>query len=191
MYIIYAVPVVVVLASVVKTCARSAARRATARTARCSYADLLRAAVESGDWSAFHERLDDSAVLDSSSEAGRRRVEGADAIVRHLSAPGPGEVPVWDAQEWETGVAVTFEWHGESGADRRRWYVRADDSGKVTEIWSTAARPDEAGDDSIADRRRMPSWKELGAASQVTPLSHGGNSGPRCCAPREEARPSS
>ncbi len=78
-------------------------------------AELLREAVEAGDWSALRKRLDDAAVLDSSSEAGRRQVEGADAIVRHLSAPGPGEVPVWDAQEWETGVAVTFEWHGESG----------------------------------------------------------------------------
>ena len=105
-------------------------------------AELLRAAVESGDWSALRERLDDAAVLDSSSEAGRRQVEGADAIVRHLSAPGPGEVPVWDAQEWETGVAVTFEWHGESGADRRRWYVRVGEDGQVAEIWSTAARPE-------------------------------------------------
>ena len=55
-------------------------------------ADALREAVESGDWSALRERIDNAAVLDSSSEVGRRRVEGADAIVRHLSAPGPGDV---------------------------------------------------------------------------------------------------
>ena len=137
-------------------------------------ADLLRDAVESGEWSALRERLADAAVLDSSSEAGRRRIEGADAIVQHLSAPGPGEVAVWDAQEWDSGVAVTFEWHGESGADRRRWYVRAD-AGHVTEIWSTAARPDEAGDGSlpIAPEALL---KKLGA-TRVMPLTHGGNSG--------------
>ena len=138
-------------------------------------AELLRAAVESGDWSALRERIDDAAVLDSSSEAGRRQVEGAEAIVRHLSAPGPGEVPVWDAQEWETGVAVTFEWHGENGADRRRWYVRAGDGGQVDEIWSTAARPEEAGTGS-APFPPEALLNEL-RATRTTPLSHGGNSG--------------
>jgi Phosphotransferase enzyme family len=137
-------------------------------------AELLRAGVESGDWSPLGERLDDSAVLDSSSEAGRRQVEGADAIVRHLSTAGPGEVPVWDAQEWETGVAATFEWHGNSGADRRRWYVRADNSGTVTEIWSTAARPEQGDASSPPPPDAL--LEGLGAI-QLTPLSHGGNSG--------------
>ena len=139
-------------------------------------ADLLRAAVETGEWSAFRQRLADGAVLDSSSEAGRRQVAGADAIVEHLSAPGPGEVPVWDAQEWETGVAVTFEWQGPQGADRRRWYARTGDDSKVVEIWSTAARPVEAGGEVAAPSAPATLLDELGATSTEA-LSHGGNSG--------------
>jgi Phosphotransferase enzyme family len=139
-----------------------------------SLSAMLRDAVESGDWSVVRERLTESAVLDSSSETGRRRVEGADAIVNHLSVPGPGEVPVWDAKEWDSGVAVTFEWHGESGADRRRWYVRAED-GRIVEIWSTAARPDDGGEGSVPTAPAALLTK-LGA-TRVTPLSHGGNSG--------------
>jgi hypothetical protein len=139
-------------------------------------ADLLRAAVESGDWAAFRERLDGEAHLDSSSEAGRRQVTGADAIVQHLSAPGPGAVTVWEPQEWETGLAVTFEWHGESGADRRRWYIRTGADGRVGEIWSTAARPGGAGVEDAAPDSPAALLEELGATS-TTALSHGGNSG--------------
>ena len=108
---------------------------------RSPLAELLRAAVASGDWSRLRKRLADDAVLDTSSEAGRRRVEGADAIVAHLGRAGPGEVGVWDAQEWPTGVALSFEGEGESGADRRRWYVRTGPGASVVELWSTAARP--------------------------------------------------
>src|SRR5688572_17768840 len=83
---------------------RSAARRGTPATPDVpALAALLREAVESGDWSDWAERLSDAALLDSSSEAGRRRVTGPDAIVRHLSGPGPGEVSTWEPQEWETG----------------------------------------------------------------------------------------
>ena len=138
-------------------------------------AQLLRDAVESGDWSALGERLDGEAILDSSSEAGRLRIEGADAIVRHLSGPGRGEVAVWDPEEWETGVAVTFEWHGDDGPDRRRWYVRANPAGQVVEIWSTAARPSEAAGEPGSE---APAGllAQLGV-SRVNSLSHGGNSG--------------
>ena len=136
--------------------------------------ELLREAVESGDWSALGHRLSDDAVLDSSSEMGRRRVAGKEDVVRHLSAPGPGAVPHWDAGEWDSGVAVTFEWHGESGADRRRWYVRAGDDGRIDEIWSTAARPSETETPVEAPPENL--LRELGAR-RITPLSHGGNSG--------------
>ena len=140
-----------------------------------SLAQLLRDAVGSGDWSALGKRLDGEAILDSSSEAGRLRVEGADAIVRHLSGPGRGEVAVWDAEEWETGVAVTFEWHGDDGPDRRRWYVRANPAGQVVEIWSTAARPSKAAGEPGSE---APAGllAQLGV-SRVNSLSHGGNSG--------------
>ena len=136
-------------------------------------ADLLHAAVESGDWSRVRERLRDDAVLDTSSEAGRRQIAGADAIASHFSGPGPGEVHVWEPQEWDTGVALTFEWEGASGVDRRRWYLRTDADGQVTELWSTAARPNTveaavAPPDELLERL---------AATRVTPLSHAGNSG--------------
>ena len=69
---------------------------------------LLRAAIESGDWSPVRERLADDAVLHTSNEGGRQRLEGAAALVAHLSSPGPGEIRDWDAREWPTGVALTF-----------------------------------------------------------------------------------
>jgi tRNA A-37 threonylcarbamoyl transferase component Bud32 len=55
-------------------------------------AELLRAAVESGDWSRVRERLADDAVLDTSNEAGRRRIDGADTIVAYLGRPGAGAI---------------------------------------------------------------------------------------------------
>ena len=75
-------------------------------------APLLRAGVERGDWSGLGERLADDAVLRTSSEAGRIRVDGPAAIVAHLGRPGPGEVRLWEAREWPAGVALSFEWCG-------------------------------------------------------------------------------
>jgi hypothetical protein len=136
--------------------------------------EILRGAIETGDWSRLHARLAHGAVLDTSSEAGRRQIVGADAIASHLARPGPGEIHDWDALEWPTGVALSFEWNGASGTDRRRWYVRTDDAGKVRELWSTAARPAVA----VAEAVTLPPTllKRLGV-THVEPLSHGGNSG--------------
>ena len=137
--------------------------------------DLLRAAVESGDWSRVRERLAPDAMLDTSNEAGRRRVEGADAIVAYLGRPGPGAIRDWDAREWPTGVALSFEWEGASGTDRRRWYLRTNSGGEVVELWSTAARPSAAGAvEASACRGRCSSRS---APRVLEPLSHGGNSG--------------
>ena len=85
-------------------------------------ADFLHDAVRRGDWSRVRERLAGDVVLRTSNEDGRRRVDGADAVVAHLARPGPGDVRLWDAQEWPTGVALSFEWEGRGGTDRRRWY---------------------------------------------------------------------
>jgi Ser/Thr protein kinase RdoA (MazF antagonist) len=137
-------------------------------------AGLLRNAVESGDWTRFRKHLDPGAVFDSSNESGRHRVEGADAILAHLEAPGPGEVRLWQADEWSEGLALTFEWAGDSGADRRRWYVRRDPDGTVSEVWSTAARPSD--EDGVGTAPPDGLLQRLGAKS-VVPLSHGGNSG--------------
>ena len=104
-------------------------------------ADTLRIAVESGDWAEIRARLAPGAVLHTSNESGRRSVAGADAFVAHLSGPGPGEIRDWDAQEWPTGLALSFEWEGASGTDRRRWYVRTGENAAIAELWSTAARP--------------------------------------------------
>ncbi len=103
-------------------------------------APLLRKSVETGDFAPIGDLLGD-AVLDSSSERGRvRRGERREAMLEHLQAPGPGEVLHWDAREWPTGVAVTFEWRGAGGVDRRRWYVRRDGD-RITGWWSYAAAP--------------------------------------------------
>jgi aminoglycoside phosphotransferase (APT) family kinase protein len=136
--------------------------------------EILRGAIETGDWTRLRERLTRDAVLDTSSEAGRRQIVGADAIASHLARPGPGEIHDWDAQEWPTGVALSFEWNGASGTDRRRWYVRTDDAGKVLEVWSTSARPAAGVADAVAP---PPTLQRKLGLTEVEPLSHGGNSG--------------
>jgi aminoglycoside phosphotransferase (APT) family kinase protein len=114
-------------------------------------------------------------VLHTSNESGRRRIEGGDAIARHLGAPGPGTIRDWQPEEWPTGVALTFEWEGESGTDRRRWYLRTDTGGRVSELWSTAARPvGPTATDAIEPPAAL--LRDLGA-ERAEPLSHGGNSG--------------
>lgn len=132
-------------------------------------AELLRRAVESGDYAPLLERLAPDARLRTSSERGRRSVHGAAAVVAHLSGPGPGDVAHWEAQEFEAGAAITFEWHGEGDADRRRWYLRHRD-GLVTEMWISAARP------SVAAPPVLPP-EDLVPGARVEPLVHGGNSG--------------
>jgi hypothetical protein len=137
--------------------------------------ELLRAAVESGDWSRLRDRLAHDAVLDTSNETGRRRIEGPDAIAAHLGRPGPGAIRDWDAQEWPTGVALSFEGEGATGTDRRRWYLRTNPAGEVVELWSTAARP--LGTRSAAVVTPPAALLQRLGAVRVVPMSHGGNSG--------------
>lgn len=137
-------------------------------------AAVLRKAVRSGDFQPLAELLGDDAVLDTSSEAGRHRVRGRDAIIAHLSGPGPGDVVDWEAAEWDSGAAVTFEWRGGSGTDRRRWYVRRD--GELVEsIWSYAARPRSLAEDDAQIPSRV--LERLGPGAAREALAHGGNSG--------------
>jgi hypothetical protein len=139
-------------------------------------AAALRTAIERGGWAPVRERLDDDAVLRTSNESGRRRIDGADAIVAHLAQPGPGEIRAWDAREWPTGVALTFEWAGPRGTDRRRWYVRTAPGGRVEELWSAAARPSPAA--GGGDGAPPPASLLAGlGTTRLAPLEHGGNSG--------------
>ena len=65
------------------------------------------------------------AVLDTSNETGRRKIAGADAIVAHLARSRPGsDRATGTRRNGTTGVALSFEWQGRGGPDRRRWYVR-------------------------------------------------------------------
>src|SRR4051795_12143613 len=128
-------------------------------------APLHRTAVERGDWSAVR-----AVVLRTRSEAGRRRGDGADAIAAHLARPGPGEVRLWESREWPTGVALTFEWTGASGTDRRRctrarrptgvsrsWGARgAAPAGGVEERWSAPPGPGGGGRRRPRPARRAP-----------------------------------
>jgi hypothetical protein len=139
--------------------------------AQGTIAPLLREAVRTGAWDALGELLAADARLDSSSEAGRMLVEGPEAIVAHLSKPGPGEVTDWIAREWEGGVAATFEWRGRS-VDRRRWYVRSA-AGRVTGIWSYAARPADGAGVELSEEV----LGRLGPGVRRAPLEHSGNSG--------------
>jgi hypothetical protein len=134
---------------------------------------LLREAVRTGDFGALGELLAPTAVLDTSSVRGRARVSGRDAIVAHLSAPGPGELLEWDAREWPSGAAVTFEWSGASGVDRRRWYLRRA-GGKIVAVWSYAARA-RSGSPPVT----LPDGllEQLGPAARRAAMAHAGNSG--------------
>ncbi len=135
--------------------------------------DSLRAAVETGDWTEVRARLAGEAVMHTSNEAGRQRMDGADAVIAHLAGPGPGAVRLWEAEEWPTGLALSFEWQGRGATDRRRWYVRTG-TDEITEIWSVAARPTSSAGESAAPPREL--LDRLGA-DRITVLSHGGNSG--------------
>ncbi len=99
-------------------------------------------------------------------------IRGRDAIVEHMSGPGPGKVVHWDAKEWPSGLAATFEWRGGSGVDRRRWYVRAEE-GKIVGWWSYAARPKDLAAAEIPERVLA----SLGSGARRATLDHGGNSG--------------
>jgi hypothetical protein len=135
----------------------------------------LRAAIEQGTWPAMRDRLTDDAVLRNSNESGRHQIEGADAIIAHLAKPGPGEIRAWDAQDWPTGVALTFEWTGEGGTDRRRWYLRTTPDAQIEELWSAAARP--TADDEVDGAAPSADLLAILGTSRLEPLVHGGNSG--------------
>jgi hypothetical protein len=140
----------------------------------CELTPLLRGAVRTGEFDLLGELVAETAVLDSSSERGRRRVRGPEAITEHLAGAGPGEVVDWDAREWPSGAAITFEWRGASGVDRRRWYLRRA-NGKVVAWWSYAARPrsEQGSSDALSDAI----LERLGPGARRAPLAHGGNSG--------------
>ena len=137
-------------------------------------APALRKAVGSGDFAALAELLATDAALDTSSERGRFLVRGREEIVAHLSGPGPGEVTHWDAREWDTGAAITFEWRGPDGPDRRRWYVRRDSEG-ITTLNSYAARPKGGAVEDVQIPGEV--LDRLGAGARREPLDHSGNSG--------------
>ena len=130
--------------------------------------------MRTGTFDALGELLSEEAVLDTSSERGRRRVRGRDAIIAHLSAPGPGEVLDWQAGEWDPGVAITFEWRGAEGANRRRWYARRDGN-EVSRSGATRRAP--GSNRPLATGYRRRSWSSSDATPRSAPLAHGGNSG--------------
>ncbi len=132
----------------------------------------LTEAVAAGDFTGIAGLISPDAVLDTSSEAGRSLIRGRDAIIEHMSKPGPGEVTHWDAKEWPSGLAATFEWRGGSGVDRRRWYLRAEE-GEIVGWWSYAARPRDSAAAEIPERVLA----SLGSGAKRATLDHGGNSG--------------
>ena len=137
-----------------------------------SLGSVLRTAVASGRYDAVGELLAGDAFLDSSSAAGRRRIHGREAIVAHLEAPGPGDVLLWDAQEWPSGVAVTFEWRGADDVDRRRWYVRSY-GGQIRRFWSYAARSRDDSQVSLSEAV----LQRMGTGARRAAFEHSGNSG--------------
>jgi hypothetical protein len=128
--------------------------------------------VASGQFHALGELLSPDAVLDTSNESGRRKIHGRKAIVAHLENPGPGEVLFWDAHEWPEGVAATFEWHGPSGVDRRRWYLRTDGA-EIACLWSYAARSSQ----NLANELPETVLRSVGTGARRATFNHAGNSG--------------
>lgn len=134
---------------------------------------LLHDAVRTGAFDRIAELLAQDALLDSNSERGRRHVHGREAIVDHLTASGPGDVVDWDAREWPSGAAVTFEWRG-ADVDRRRWYLRRADE-EVVAWWSYAARPRSAPGTGAGLSEAL--LRRLAPGARRAELAHGGNSG--------------
>jgi hypothetical protein len=145
-------------------------------TGEASLEALVRGAVESGSWAGLADRVADGFVLRSSSQHGRVELRGPDAV-SHLERPGPGTLLGWKADAFPTGLALTFEWRGagSDGHDRRRWYLRTGDDGRLTALWSYSARPqaDAAAQVEVPDAVLAA----LGAQGTGAGMEHGGNSG--------------
>jgi aminoglycoside phosphotransferase (APT) family kinase protein len=136
--------------------------------------DLLHDAVASGDYGPVAPRLAEDVRLDTSNEGGRRRIDGRDAVVKHLEGPGPGVVLDWQAEEWPEGAAVTFEWRGDGAPERRRWYLRR--AGDRVDGWvsyAARARSLPAAGAQLPDELLA----RFGADARRAALDHEGNSG--------------
>jgi hypothetical protein len=92
-----------------------------------SVADALKAALESGDFSALGECYADDAMLDLNVRGGRERVAGPDAIVARLHRlfVGPGRLVEWTAAVYDAGAAVWLERvsDADGAAVRQRHYL--------------------------------------------------------------------
>jgi hypothetical protein len=135
---------------------------------------VLREAVRTGDFGEVGPLLAEESIFDSSSERGRFIVRGRDAILAHLSGPGPGEVVDWQAEDWDSGCAVSFEWRGQNSVDRRRWYVRRK-LGEIVAWRSYAARP--RGEPGTGVEVPAGVLEGLGPGARRADLEHSGNSG--------------
>ena len=93
------------------------------------------------------------------------------------SGPGPASCSSWDCDAFSTGLALTFEWRGPGaqGHDRRRWYLRTDDGGRLVGLWSYSARPQ--ADSSAQTEVPASVLSALGVDGSATDMEHGGNSG--------------
>ena len=138
--------------------------------------ELVRQAVAEGSWNQLGDRIDDGFTLRSSSQHGRVELSGRQAV-DHLERPGPGELLSWDCDTFPTGLALTFEWRriGAQEHDRRRWYLRTDDGGRLVGLWSYSARPQ--ADRSAQTDVPASVLSALGVHGSATDMEHGGNSG--------------
>lgn len=138
--------------------------------------ELVRQAVANGSWEQLSDRIDDGFTLRSSSQLGQVELSGRHAV-DHLERPGPGELLSWDCDSFPTGLALTFEWRrtGTEEHDRRRWYLRTDDAGRLVGLWSYSARPQ--ADSSAQTDVPAGVLSALGADGSATDMEHGGNSG--------------
>jgi ketosteroid isomerase-like protein len=107
-----------------------------------SVAAALRAALESGEFSALGECYADDAVLDLNVRGGRERVGGPGAIVARLEQlfPGPGRLVQWTATLHDAGAAVWLERVSDADGDvvRQRQYLLLRD-GRVTRQFAYTA----------------------------------------------------
>jgi hypothetical protein len=117
----------------------SASRDASA----AKVAEVMRAALVGGDFTALGELYADDALLDASLPGGRARVTGPERVTEFLVSrfPGPGRLAEWSPRLYPTGIAVWFEHVSDGGAAmRQRHYLRLRE-GRIERHWAYAAPP--------------------------------------------------
>jgi hypothetical protein len=146
-------------------------------------AELLRAALSTGDFTELSDLYASDALLDASLPGGRRRAAGPEAAIEVLEAwfPGPGRLVEWEPRLHPGGIALWFERVSDGAGEtaRQRHYLHVRDS-RIRRHWAYAAPPRtpaqgrQDGDRVLLDTRL---FSRIGEVAQHEPMLSTGWSG--------------